>query len=151
MPVLKKRFALSFPIQIVLWATIVVMWVVCFALIDLAIFWLLLPASIVATGLALSCSIFTLKVDSTRITVSALLSYPKVSIRGDQLLHISTSQVDPLGDFLGWGFRKRGPRDYGFITRGGPAVAIESANGTRLTATVPDSDFVVDTIRSTFA
>lgn len=48
--------------------------------------------------------------------------------------------VKPFDDFGGWGLKVKGPRNYGVVTRTGPAVIVTTACGDRLTVTTAEAE-----------
>ena len=56
--------------------------------------------------------------------------------------------IKPFDDFGGWGFKVKGRRNYGVVTRTGPAVIVTTACGDRLTVTSPRAEDMAAALNS---
>lgn len=66
----------------------------------------------------------------------------------DEITGASVREVDPFGDFGGWGLRVRGRGNYAVATAKGPAVFVTFANGERLTVTTPNADRIAGALNT---
>ncbi|MGB3169269.1 MAG: DUF1648 domain-containing protein [Rhodococcus sp. (in: high G+C Gram-positive bacteria)] len=66
----------------------------------------------------------------------------------DEITGASVREVDPFGDFCGWGLRVRGRGNYAVATAKGPAVFVTFANGERLTVTTPNADRIAGALNT---
>jgi hypothetical protein len=57
----------------------------------------------------------------------------------DEIEGARVDVVKPFDDFGGWGLKVKGPRNYGVVTRTGPAVIVTTACGDRLTVTTAEA------------
>ena len=53
----------------------------------------------------------------------------------DEIEGARVDVIKPFDDFGGWGLKVKGRRNYGVVTRTGPAVIVTTACGDRLTVT----------------
>jgi len=81
------------------------------------------------------------RVDPAGITVrSRPFGWPRTSIPASEIAAVQTSQVDPLAEFGGWGWRWAPGRNFGVISRGGEAIEVTRRDGRRFTVTVDDAE-----------
>ena len=66
----------------------------------------------------------------------------------DEITGASVREVDPFGDFGGWGLRVKGRGNYAVATAKGPAVFVTFANGERLTVTTPNADRIAGALNT---
>ena len=66
----------------------------------------------------------------------------------DEITGASVREVDPFGDFGGWGLRVKGRGNYAGATAKGPAVFVTFANGERLTVTTPNADRIAGALNT---
>lgn len=55
----------------------------------------------------------------------------------DEVIGADVAEIKPFTDFGGWGLKTKGRRNYGIVTRTGPAVVVGFAGGDKLTITTP--------------
>ncbi|QNG20713.1 DUF1648 domain-containing protein [Rhodococcus triatomae] len=65
-----------------------------------------------------------------------------------EMVGAEVREVKPFDDFGGWGFKIKGRRNYGVVTRTGPAVVITTASGERLTVTSPRAEEMAGTLNA---
>ena len=108
-----------------------------------------LVATPIALGFTLFVLLITALVSSTlvwRVTVGAgglrvrsRVGWPDYRVPLDDIVSVSTIDVDPVRDFGGWGIRWGGDRRWGVITRRGDAIEVRRRNGSAFVVTVPDA------------
>ncbi|GAA2700631.1 hypothetical protein [Actinoplanes palleronii] len=82
---------------------------------------------------------YTVRVDATGLTVRSLLGWPGTHIPADEVERASVTEVDPIRQFGGWGWRVgRGGR-IGVVLRSGPGLLVERTGGRSLVITVDDA------------
>lgn len=97
--------------------------------------------------LPLSLMRYELVIDRTRLHVTSLgMAAFDYSI--DEITGASVREVDPFGDFGGWGLRAKGRGNYAVATSKGPAVFVTFANGQRLTITTTHADRIAGTLNT---
>ncbi|MEV0946941.1 DUF1648 domain-containing protein [Rhodococcus sp. NPDC049939] len=66
----------------------------------------------------------------------------------DEIEGARVEPIKPFADFRGWGFVVKGPRNFGVVTKTGPAVIITTACGDRLTVTSAQADRMAGVLNS---
>lgn len=94
--------------------------------------WIYVP--FVVLGVALLQ--FRLVVDADGIRVQNM-GMAAIEYGTDEVLGARVVEIRPFQDFGGWGLKRKGPGNYGVVTRTGPAVLVTFACGDRLTVTTP--------------
>lgn len=143
----KRTIALPWCIQLVLWPSILATWIIAFVLREMWVSWILIAGAILGTVLAASCSVFRVSIGPGGIRAVSLLGVPSLQADRNEIAQVSTTRVNPLGDFFGWGYRIRARGDKGIITRAGPALVVKTDDGRTITVTVPDADAAADALR----
>ena len=145
--------SLAWPIQLVLWLSMLALVVILIALwtaLDTWLFILLTVVTIASLWLALATSVFKVSLDDSRFTAGSLLGWPRLSVAVAEIESVRIVDVKPLGEFFGWGYRIRGVRDKGIITHGGAGLEIRSRDGSLITVTLSDAPaFAADLERHT--
>ncbi|WP_166869417.1 DUF1648 domain-containing protein [Salinibacterium sp. ZJ70] len=96
---------------------------------------LVLPVMLIA-GACTSLA-WRVRVDASGLTVSSRpLGWPAVRIRPDEIARVETVEVEPVGEFGGFGWRWAPGRSFGAIARAGEAIEVERHDGRRFTVTV---------------
>ncbi|MFI5807191.1 DUF1648 domain-containing protein [Streptomyces sp. NPDC051561] len=97
-------------------------------------------APLLAVGLlALPLASTQVMVDRRGLTVApALLHRPALRIPLGSIEAVATRDINPVGDYGGWGYRIRHGRS-GLIVRSGEAIVVRRANGREFAVTVNDS------------
>ena len=143
----KRTIALPWYIQLVLWPSILATWIIAWAFRDMWVTWILLVGAILGTVLAASCTVFRVSIGPAGIRAASLLGVPSLQADRSEIAQVSTTRVNPLGDFFGWGYRIRARGDKGIITRAGPALEVKTDDGRTITVTVPDAEAAADALR----
>lgn len=89
-------------------------------------------------GLVLAMSRFTLTADASGMTVRSWLGWPRKEIGSSKISLAQAVQVQPLGDFGGWGWRFNLAGEQGIVLRTGPGVRISYGAGRVLVVTVDE-------------
>lgn len=96
---------------------------------------LVLP--VILTAAAFTSLAWRVRVDASGLTVASRpLGWPAVRIRPDEIARVETVDVDPVGEFGGFGWRWAPGRSFGVIARAGEAIEVERHDGRRFTVTV---------------
>lgn len=64
----------------------------------------------------------------------------------EEVVGADVAEIKPFADFGGWGLKTKGRRNYGVVTRTGPAVVITFACGDRLTITTPGAEDIAGSL-----
>ncbi len=78
-------------------------------------------------------------VDHTGLTVSPLISRPRVHIPLDEVVQAEVSPVSPLGEFGGWGYRVGRAGAVGIVLRAGEALRVRQTGDRIVVITVDDA------------
>ncbi|MFG2589374.1 DUF1648 domain-containing protein [Streptomyces sp. NPDC048438] len=93
-------------------------------------------------ALGLICAAFTgvrVTVDRRGVTVtSTVLPRPRLALPLGSIVGADSVEVDPMGEFGGWGYRIR-PNRRGVLLRSGEALSVRTAGGREYVVTVDDS------------
>ncbi|MFI8524755.1 DUF1648 domain-containing protein [Promicromonospora sukumoe] len=97
---------------------------------------LVVPALLVLLFLAMLS--FTVRVDRSGLTVRSALGWPRIQIPADEVVLASATQVNPLGDYGGWGWRVAldGSGRTGVVLRKGEALQVDRTAGRGFVVTV---------------
>ena len=96
---------------------------------------LVLP--LILTAAAFTSLAWRVRVDASGLTVASRpLGWPAVRIRPEEIARVETVEVDPVGEFGGFGWRWAPGRSFGVIARAGEAIEVERHDGRRFTVTV---------------
>ncbi len=82
---------------------------------------------------------WTVTVDGTGLTARSLLRRPYVHVPLDEVESAEVVDVDPLGEFGGWGMRIGLDGRTGVVLRRGPAIQVRRSGGRVVVVTVPDA------------
>jgi hypothetical protein len=108
-------------------------------LLALAVFtqlWATLVLDVLAVGLVASMSSFDIRVDQTGVTIRSAIGLPRYRIPLDEVVRADVTEVSPMRDFGGWGWRVgRGGR-VGIVLRKGAGLLIERTGGRSIVVTV---------------
>jgi uncharacterized membrane protein len=111
--------ALALAVLTQLWATLIINAVVILALVTL--------------------TAFVVRVDRNGLTVRSAIGWPRYRIPLDEIVRADVTQVSPMRDFGGWGWRVgRGGR-VGVVLRKGEALQVERTGDRSIAVTVDDA------------
>jgi hypothetical protein len=89
--------------------------------------------------LALLFASWHVTIDRRGLRAVGMLGWPRVAIPLDDVREVHYVEVDPAGEFGGWGWRVDGTGRSGIIMRRGPALQVTRASGKRFVVTVDDA------------
>ena len=105
----------------------------------LAVVLQLLVVAVALTALLVSMLVLRVSVDARGLVARSPLGWPGVRVPLDEVVAARVTQVDPFGEFGGWGYRVgRGGR-VGFVLRRGTGIAVERTGGRTTVVTVDDA------------
>jgi len=105
---------------------------------DYAVMWIFLGLAVLLTALALTTMEADVRVDSNGVEVRGPAGFPRSRVPIAEVASADSINVEPLGSFGGWGWR-RVPGAMGVVLRGGEALRVERKEGHALVVTVDDS------------
>jgi hypothetical protein len=83
---------------------------------------------------------FTVRVDSSGLRVRSVLGWPRTHVPADEIVRAGVTQVNPLGDYGGWGWRAGfDKRSVGVVLRTGDALMVERTGDRVFVVTVDDA------------
>lgn len=101
--------------------------------------WFMLACTIVVIVLAVPLFAARLRIDETGVTTASVLGFPRAIIPREDITGVEVARVDPLGDYLGWGWRSNKTAK-GFVLRDGPALIIHRTAGKAIVFTTPEAE-----------
>jgi hypothetical protein len=101
--------------------------------------WLMLPLTVLVVGGMPAFIAARVRVDSAGFTVRSTMGWPRIRIPLDQIEKVEVTDVDPMGEFGGWGWRQGLGTGKGVVFRAGEGLRITRANGKLLTVTMDDA------------
>ncbi|WP_288785476.1 DUF1648 domain-containing protein [uncultured Microbacterium sp.] len=94
----------------------------------------LVLALLVATTVA-----FHVRVDETGLTVNSVVGIPRAHVPLSDIDRVEAVQVNPMGEFGGWGLRWAPGGGFGVVLRSGPGIRVRRTGGKVFTVTVDDA------------
>jgi hypothetical protein len=99
-----------------------------------------LGVPVLLLALLLMTSVWTVRADSTGLTVRSATGWPRFRVAAEDIAQAGTTRATALGEFGGWGIRFGRGRRLGIIMRSGEALEVQSRDGGALVVTVDDAD-----------
>lgn len=81
---------------------------------------------------------FRVRVDQEGLAVNSVLGFPRFRIPRADIREVEAIEINPVGDFGGWGLRWA-PGRFGVITSAGEAIQVHRHSGRRFVVTVGDA------------
>ena len=100
--------------------------------------WVLGVAAVVLVALAATTVAFHVRVDEAGLEVRSVLGLPRFRVPLAEVARAAGVEVNPMGEFGGWGIRTT-PGRFGIVLRTGPAFEVWRENGRRTVVTVDDA------------
>jgi hypothetical protein len=94
----------------------------------------LLLLAFAATTLA-----FHVRVDDSGLHVDSVLGIPRFHVPLSDIESAARVEVNPMGEFGGWGLRLSTGRRFGVVLRAGDAIEVLRRSGKRFVVTVDDA------------
>lgn len=109
--------------------------------------WWILATFVPVALLVLTVLRFRVIVDDTGIRVLNM-GMTSIDYGIEEIESVKVEECKPFDDFGGWGLKAKGPRNYGVVTRSGPALILATACGDRLTVTSPKAEHMAGVLNS---
>ena len=106
---------------------------------DPAVAWILTGTTVLLIAVAATTVTFHVRIDETGLSVDSALGLPRFRVPLDQIERASAVEVDPLGEFGGWGMRWSVDGRFGVVLRRGPGIEVERRGKRRFVLTVDDA------------
>ncbi|GAB3816045.1 hypothetical protein GCM10028820_14640 [Tessaracoccus terricola] len=101
--------------------------------------WIVGLSALLVGAATLTMTVFRVRVDGNGLTVRSVVGWPRANIPTAEIASVEVVQVNPLGDFGGWGWRYNPSYGQGVVMRSGDALLVTRTNGKKLTVTVDDA------------
>ena len=88
--------------------------------------------------LALTTTTFRVRVDASGLTTVSPAGFPRFTVPLSEVRSVAVTDVNPLGEFGGYGLRWT-PGGFGVVLRRGPAIDVTRTSGKRFVVTVEDA------------
>lgn len=107
---------------------------------DPAAMWIMIGATILIVGLVVMTLGFHVRVDENGLWVNSAAGWPRVHIPLAKITKAEAVEVNPMGEFGGWGLRWAPGGGMGVVLRRGPGIRVQRTNGKLFTVTVDDAE-----------
>lgn len=104
-----------------------------------ALAWSLTALTLVLLVLAATTVAFHVRVDDSGLHVESVLGIPRFHVPLAEIESAARAEVDPMGEFGGWGLRLSTGRRFGVVLRAGEAIEVWRRSGKRFVVTVDDA------------
>jgi hypothetical protein len=101
--------------------------------------WPALVVDVVVIVVLLTFTTFVVRVDHTGLTVRSAVGWPRYRVPLDEVVRAGVTQVSPLKDFGGWGWRVGRDGRLGVVLRRGEALLVERTGGRAVVITVDEA------------
>lgn len=106
---------------------------------DAAGAWLPTAVAVLLAGLAATTVSFRVRVDQDGLHVVSIAGVPRFRVPLADVAAVRVVEVDPMGEYGGWGLRHSLGRGFGVVLRRGQGIEVERRDGRRFTVTVDDA------------
>lgn len=100
--------------------------------------WLLTAVGLLVLAAAATTLAFRVRVDRRGLSVTSVFGFPRFTVPLDGIASVSAVQVEPVGQFGGYGLRSA-PGRFGVVLRRGEAIEVERHSGRRFVVTVDNA------------
>jgi hypothetical protein len=90
-------------------------------------------------ALAATTLAFHVRVDDSGLHVESVLGIPRFHVPLGDIESAARVDVNPMGEFGGWGLRQSTGRRFGVVLRAGEAIEVLRRGGKRFVVTVDDA------------
>ncbi len=101
--------------------------------------WIGLGTLAVVAASTVMCMWFNVRIGPEGFEARSMVGWPVFKIAAGDVTDVVTAQIEPLGEFGGWGLRFAGGRT-GLVPRGGEGLVIGRSNGKVLVATLAGAE-----------
>ena len=106
---------------------------------DPLVVWLLVGCAALLLVLAATTLAFHVRVDDSGLHVDSVLGIPRFHVPLADIESAARVEVNPMGEFGGWGLRLSTGRRFGVVLRAGDAIEVLRRSGKRFVVTVDDA------------
>ncbi|OYN87957.1 DUF1648 domain-containing protein [Parenemella sanctibonifatiensis] len=126
---------------------LVLMAVYLFVIGEVAAGWAIAGTGVLIALLVLMMTAFRVRFDAAGFQARSLVGWPRVQIPIDEIASVEVVEINPMGDFGGWGWRFNSTYGQGIVMRAGEALLVTRTNGKRITVTVDDATTAAGLLR----
>lgn len=109
--------------------------------------WVIAGTGILIALLVLMMMAFRVRFDAAGFEARSVVGWPRVRIPIDEIASVEVVEINPMGDFGGWGWRFNSSHGQGIVMRAGEALRITRTIGRRVTVTVDDAETAAGLLR----
>jgi MFS family permease len=102
--------------------------------------WVLMGVALLLLAFAATTLAFHVRVDDSGLHVDSVLGIPRFHVPLADIESAARVEVNPMGEFGGWGLRLSTGRRFGVVLRAGEAIEVLRRSGKRFVVTVDDAD-----------
>ncbi|QKJ19045.1 DUF1648 domain-containing protein [Microbacterium hominis] len=106
---------------------------------DTTVAWILTGVALVLLVLVATTATFHVRVDEHGLAVDSVLGIPRFRVPLERIEHASVIEVDPMGQFGGWGLRLAADGRFGVVLRTGEAIEVARTGKKPFVVTVDDA------------
>lgn len=106
---------------------------------DVLALWITAAATVFVSLAVLTNGVFHVRIDDSGLTVTSAAGWPRVHVPLSGVRDATHVEVDPMGEFGGWGMRWAPNGKFGVVIRKGPGIEVRRTNGKTFTVTVDDA------------
>jgi hypothetical protein len=127
----------SSPVAFVIAVPVLILSVV---MVVIAQAWAMLAISVAVMVAVVTLSAFVVRVDRAGLTIRSALGWPRYRVPLDEVVRADVTQVSPVKDFGGWGWRVGKDGRVGVVLRKGDSLLVERTGGRSIVVTVDRAD-----------
>ncbi len=127
----------SSPVAFVIAVPVLILSVV---MVVIAQAWAMLAISVAVMVTVVTLSAFVVRVDRAGLTIRSALGWPRYRVPLDEVVRADVTQVSPVKDFGGWGWRVGKDGRVGVVLRKGDSLLVERTGGRSIVVTVDRAD-----------
>lgn len=102
--------------------------------------WSMIAVAVVVVMILLTTTSARIRVDAAGLVVRSPIGVPRIRIPAEQIRDVQVVDVNPMGEFGGWGWRwAAGTGGWGVVLRTGEGLRITRTDGRRFTVTADDA------------
>ncbi len=118
---------------------VVITVITAIAVDDVLALWITAAATVFVSLAVLTNCAFHVRIDDSGLSVTSAAGWPRVHLPLTEVRDAAHVQVEPMGEFGGWGMRWAPGGKFGVVSRRGPGIEVRRTNGKTLTVTVDDA------------
>jgi len=108
-------------------------------MVDAGAGWIIAAVTLVVIGLVATTLVFRVRANAEGLRIRSIAGWPRWSIPAEDITDVRVVQVNPMGEFGGWGLRLAVDGRMGIVLRTGEGIQITRRSGRRLVVTIDDA------------